>query len=366
MMSQQLTCSILGLGLIGGSLAKAIHERCPETKIKVYDIDLKTLQTATEEGVAAESFSALSPALCQCDYLFLCAPVSINLQNLEALVPFLSGNTLISDVGSVKMPIHQKIRQLGLEDRFIGGHPMTGSERFGYFNAHASLLENAYYVLTPEKKVSPKRVNAFQEFIQKTGAIPYLLNVEEHDRATAAISHVPHLLASSLVNLVKDEDDAQATLKTLAAGGFKDITRIASSSAGLWQQICLENREPILHFLTRYIDQLTGLREKLSENDSRFLYDFFEEARVYRESFPNTGSGPLQKQYVLHLDIPDKTGAIANVAALLASHSISIKNMGIVHHREYQEGALRMELYSASEYEKAVVILKKYGYAVHQ
>lgn len=366
MMSQPLTCSILGLGLIGGSLAKAIRERHPEVTIKVYDIDARALQSAREEGVATESFSTLSADLCRCDYLFLCAPVSINLQNLEAMVPFLTKNTLISDVGSVKGPIHQKICQLGLESSFIGGHPMTGSERFGYLNSHASLLENAYYVLTPAKGVPQEKVEAFRKFIRGTGAIPYLLDVESHDRATAAISHVPHLIASSLVNLVQEEEDEQATLKALAAGGFKDITRIASSSAGLWQQICLENREPILYFLTRYINQLTGLKEKLLENNSQYLYNFFEKARSYRESFQDTGSGPLQKQYVLNLDIPDKTGAIATVATLLASHAISIKNMGIVHNREYQEGALRMELYSASEYEKAITILTKYGYAVHQ
>ncbi|MBQ9991719.1 MAG: prephenate dehydrogenase [Lachnospiraceae bacterium] len=364
-MNKAFTCSFLGLGLIGGSLARAIRERIPGTLIKAYDVDTHALELAVSEGVVNESFSEISPLLCDCDYLFLCAPVQINLKHLELLPPLLTDRTLISDVGSVKGGIHKKICELGLEDRFIGGHPMTGSERYGYANSHASLLENAYYVLTPTESVSSERVKQFHDFVKQTGAIPYLLEVGRHDRATAAISHLPHLVASSLVNLVKEGDDEETTLKTLAAGGFKDITRIASSSAGLWQQICIENREPILDFLSLYIEHLSNLRLKLEKNDSSYLYDFFEEARIYRESFMDSRSGPLMKQYVLNLDIPDKTGAIATVATLLASHAISIKNMGIVHNREFQEGALRMELYSASEYEKAIDILSKFGYSIH-
>ncbi len=365
-MKKSITCSFIGLGLIGGSLAKAIRERNPETLIKAYDPDEAALYQAVQEGVVTKSYSHIGQGLCQCDYLFLCAPVSVNLQTLEALPPFLSAHTLLSDVGSVKASIHKKVQELGLEDRFIGGHPMTGSERYGYPNSHSSLLENAYYILTPEKAVPAKQVEDFIQFIQRTGAIPYPLEVERHDQATAAISHLPHLIAASLVNLIKEGDDEQTTLKTLAAGGFKDITRIASSSPGLWQQICLENKKPIADLLSLYIRRLQELNEQLQKDNEEYLFHFFEEARNHRDSFLDSRSGPLLKQYVLNLDIPDKTGAIATVATLLASHSISIKNMGIVHNREYQEGALRMELYSEAEYEKAIELLEKFGYAVHR
>ena len=365
-MEAPFICSFIGLGLIGGSLAKAIRERHPQIIIKAFDTDQAALKLAVQENIVTEGFSSVCGDLCRCDYLFLCAPVSVNLQPLEILPPLLEKHTLLSDVGSVKGSIHKKIRKLGLENRFIGGHPMTGSERYGYANSHSSLLENAYYILTPEEEVPVNQVETFCRFIQDTGAIPYLLEVTQHDQATAAISHLPHLIASSLVNLVKEKDDEQTTLKTLAAGGFKDITRIASSSAGLWQQICMENKEPILEFLTLYIKRLQELSIKLKEADHDYLFHFFDEARSYRESFMDTRSGPLMKQYVLNLDIPDKTGAIATVATLLASHSISIKNMGIIHNREYQEGALRMELYSLPEYEKAVELLEKFGYSVHR
>ena len=365
-MNKQICCGFLGLGLIGGSVAKALKERNPSIKIKVFDTDKNTLYMALAEKTADEIFTSLNRQFCQCDYLFLCAPVSVNLQNLEKIAPILPSHCLISDVGSVKEPIHKKVRELGLQAQFIGGHPMAGSERFGFLNSNAALLENAYYVLTPEPEVSPTQINSFYELIKSTGALPYVLDVKRHDQATAAISHLPHLIASSLVNLVKEGDDEHATFKTLAAGGFKDITRIASSSPSLWQQICMENQENILEFLTLYIQRLTELKEQLFTANTDFLYNFFANARDYRDSFMTTRSGPLMKQYVLTLDIPDKTGALAQVVALLASHSISIKNIGIVHNREYQEGVLRMEFYHPTEYEKALVILHQEGYSVHQ
>lgn len=365
MMKKNLTCSFLGLGLIGGSLAKAIRQFLPDTLIKACDTDEAALQAAVRDGVVEEAFSSPDTSFCDCDYLFLCAPVSVNLESLKTLIPLLSPKTILTDVGSVKGPIQKRIEQLGLENRFIGGHPMTGSERYGYTNSNASLLENAYYILTPSPAVKEEDAKALSLLIQTIGAIPYILDASSHDLTTAAISHLPHLVASALVNLVKEGDDEQETFKTLAAGGFKDITRIASASSALWQQITLENRENILVFLDRYIHQLTLLKKDLEATDTDRMYTFFETARLYRDSFADSRSGPLMKQYLIHLDIPDKTGAIAAIAGLLASHSISIKNMGITHNREYQEGSLRMELYTQAEHEKAISVLTGSGYRLH-
>lgn len=362
----QTTCSFIGLGLIGGSVAKALKSRNENIFIKVYDTDSKSMELAFREKNADTIYSVITEEFCQCDYLFLCAPVSVNLQILELIAPMLPKNCILTDVGSVKNPIHEKIHQLQLQSQFIGGHPMTGSERVGYLNSNASLLENAYYVLTPEPEVCEEKVNEFHNLIQSTGALPLLLNVKRHDETTAAISHLPHLIASSLVNLVKHNDDSNSTFRTLAAGGFKDITRIASASPKLWQQITLENNENILAFLSTYIDDLTELKKQLTAQNKEYLYDFFETARAYRDSFTDTRSGPFIKQFVLTVDIPDKKGALADVVNLLADNDISIKNIGIVHNREYQEGALRMEFYSMKEYKNAIFLLVENDYSVHK
>lgn len=365
-MKQQITCSFLGLGLIGGSVARALKLRNNNIYIKVYDTDSKAMELALNEKVADETYSSISEELCGCDYLFLCAPVSINLKNLETISGFITKDCILTDVGSVKGAIHEKIRNLNLQNQFIGGHPMTGSERVGFLNSSAALLENAYYVLTPEPEVSEEKINKFYELIQNTGALPFLLNVKRHDETTAAISHLPHLIASSLVNLVKNNDDTNATFKTLAAGGFKDITRIASASPALWQQIILENNSNILEFLSTYINDLTELKNQLSVGNEEYLYHFFETAQQYRDSFIDTRSGPFIKHFVLTVDIPDKSGALADVVNLLASHDISIKNIGIVHNREYQEGVLRMEFYSLKEYEDAIIFLQRNNYSIHK
>ena len=364
-MKSPIICSFLGLGLIGGSVAKALKLHNNHIYIKVYDTDSKAMELALNEKIADETYSSITEDLCQCDYLFLCAPVSINLENLELVSKLINKNCILTDVGSVKGAIHTKVRSLNLQFQFIGGHPMTGSERVGFQNSNAALLENAYYVLTPEPEVPEEKVTAFHELIQSTGALSYLLNVKRHDETTAAISHLPHLIASSLVNLVKNNDDTNATFKTLAAGGFKDITRIASASPALWQQITLENDRNILEFLSAYIEDLTELKTQLSTGNKEYLYHFFETAREYRDSFIDTRSGPFIKQFVLTVDIPDKSGALADVVNLLANHNISIKNIGIVHNREYQEGVLRMEFYSLKEYEDAVILLKENNYSIH-
>ena len=362
----QTTCSFIGLGLIGGSVAKALKSHNENIIIKVYDTDSKSLELAFREKTADMVYSFINEEFCQCDYLFLCAPVSINLQILEIIAPMLPKDCILTDVGSVKNPIHEKIHQLQLQSQFIGGHPMTGSERVGYLNSSASLLENAYYVLTPEPDVCESKVDAFHELIKSTGALPLLLNVKRHDETTAAISHLPHLIASSLVNLVKHSDDSNDTFKTLAAGGFKDITRIASANPKLWQQITLENHQNILGFLSTYIDNLTELKEQLTIGNQEYIYKFFETARDYRDSFTNARSGPFIQQFVLTVDIPDKKGALADVVNLLANNDISIKNIGIVHNREYQEGALRMEFYSMKEYKNAIFLLVENNYSVHK
>lgn len=364
-MKQSITCTFIGLGLIGGSVAKALKQYNPSIIIKVFDTDLHAMEQAVQKKIADKTYTIINEELCQCDYLFLCAPVSVNLKNLQTISTLISKDCIITDVGSVKTSIHETIRTLNLQSQFIGGHPMTGSERVGFLNSNAGLLENAFYVLTPEPEVAETKVIAFYELIQNIGALPYLLNVKRHDETTAAISHLPHLIASSLVNLVKNNDDKHATFRTLAAGGFKDITRIASASPDLWQQITLDNQENILDFLTSYIHSLEELKNEISGKNKNYIYDFFDSARQYRDSFTDTRSGPYIKQFVLTVDIPDKSGALANVVNLLAKQNISIKNIGIVHNREYQEGVLRMEFYSLKEYEEAMILLTANHYHTH-
>ena len=360
-----LTCGFIGLGLIGGSIAKAIRLAVPNAHIIAYDTNSASLALAQSEQIVDEICPVIDSTFSVCDYVFLCAPVSHNNDNLLLLKDHLSPHTVLTDVGSVKTGIHRQAEALGLKDRFIGGHPMTGSERFGYPNSDAALLENAYYILTPSDTVPEKALSDYRDLVEALGAIPLVLSYEEHDYVTAAISHVPHVIAASLVNLVRDSDSKEGVMKMIAAGGFKDITRIASSSPDMWQQICLTNTENISKLLKSYIQSLTDISVCLDDRAEDALYDFFNSARDYRESFIDASSGPIKAEYVFTVDIADKPGAIAAIASLLALHDVSIKNIGINHNREFAEGALRIEFYDKKTIEHAIEIMTEHGYKLH-
>lgn len=360
----ELTCGFIGLGLIGGSIARALKETGDDIRIIAYDINKESLELALQEGVADSITLAIDESFSSCDFLFLCAPVSCNDENLSALKKVLSPDCILTDVGSVKTDIHRHVKEAGLSAQFIGGHPMAGSERFGYANSKAMLLRNAYYILTPSPETNPDKLAVYQELVKEMGAIPLVLSYEEHDFITAAVSHLPHVIASTLVNLVRISDSPEGTMKQIAAGGFKDITRIASSSPTMWQQICLSNGENIAGLLQRYIDALIQAKTAIENKDEAALYELFDTARIYRDSFINSSSGPIKRDYDLTVDIADKPGALAAIVSLLAEHGISIKNIGITHNREAAEGSMRMEFYEENDMQKTKALLQEKLYEI--
>ena len=279
----------IGLGLIGGSIAKAIRQFVPDAEIVAFDKNKEALALATQESVIDVAVSSIDENFKNCEYLFLCAPVSYNTAYLKQLSGYLDEDCILTDVGSVKSDIHREARRLGLNGYFIGGHPMAGSEKSGYANSKAMLIENAYYVLTPSPGIPQEKINRFSKFVEQLRAIPVVMEPEEHDYVTGAISHLPHLIAASLVNFVRDHDTRTELMKNLAAGGFKDITRIASSSPTMWQHICVKNRENISQILGYYIQDLTQVKELVDQADEQGIYNLFDTSRNYRNSFPSPG-----------------------------------------------------------------------------
>lgn len=364
-MKSDFICGFIGLGLIGGSIAKALRQFHPNCRILAYDINQNALKSAVKDGVVDLALSSAGWELKDCNYIFLCAPVSENDQNLLKLKEYLSPDCLLTDVGSVKTNIHKHIEKIGLKNQFIGGHPMAGSERTGYINSKALLLENAYYILTPCPEVPASMVSDFRKLIGSLGAIPLILDCQQHDYITAAVSHLPHVIAASLVNLIHQSDSDEGTMKQIAAGGFKDITRIASSSPLMWQQICLSNGENICRLLENYIQSLMQIRQQIQEAQPDALYAFFDDARTYRDSFIEASSGPIKKSFSLRIEIADEPGALAAIATILALNQISIKNIGIVHNREQEDGVLRVEFYEEESIQKSADILRSKGYTVY-
>ena len=233
------TIAFIGLGLIGGSIARGIKRANPDTTIMAYMRTRSRLEQAKADGIVDVILDGIGEELRQCDLIFLCTPVEYNAQYLSSIRPYLKPGALLTDVGSTKTDIHEAVTRLGMEQVFVGGHPMAGSEKTGYENSTDHLLENAYYIITPTAASSDQDVERLVDVANTIGSIPIVLDYHYHDQVTAAISHLPHIVASSLVNLVKDSDGKDGMMKRLAAGGFKDITRIASSSPEMWEQICM-------------------------------------------------------------------------------------------------------------------------------
>ena len=358
------TIGFIGLGLIGGSIAKKIRKFHPDYHILAYAKHKETLAAALNCNAIDAVLEEKDERYHTCDYIFLCAPVEYNIEYLKYLKNVISDDCIITDAGSVKGPIHKAVEELGMDHCFIGGHPMAGSEQSGFEHSSDHLLENAYYILTPGGQVPLEKLTEFSELIDSLGSIPMVLTAEEHDFITAGVSHLPHIIASSLVNLINKLDNEAEYMKTIAAGGFRDITRIASSSPVMWEQICIENHENISSVLDEYIRMLIQIRCSIDNQEASYLYDMFARSRDYRDSIDASSSGLINKTYMLYID--DEAGGIATIATILAMEGISIKNIGIIHNREFEQGVLKIEFYEQNALEKGCALLKRRNYIVYE
>lgn len=363
----EIEIGFIGLGLIGGSLAKVWKSTLDSCKICVYS-HLKTpekaILKAKEDGVADKVVYDIDD-LSDCDIIVLSAPVTANLEYLKKLKNIVKKSAIITDVGSVKGEIVRESEHLNISDTFIGGHPMAGSEKSTYLNADENLFENSYYILTPTDKTNIEKLDILKKLIEKAKAIPIIIDYKRHDEVVAAISHLPHIVATSLVGVVSTENDANNLISILAAGGFRDITRIASSSPTMWRDVSISNKDAIQKILGKYIEKLKEVCKKLDENEDDWLLTFFEDSKEYRDSIPLKKSNMSLTHEIL-LYIPDESGAIAILTSILASKNINIKNIGITHNREYYDGVLRIEFYDNKSKEEGLKAIKERNYKVFE
>lgn len=281
------TIGFIGLGLIGGSIARCIKAQAPEHSIYVYNARhpyiKEGLKLALEEHTIDNIISDLND-FSACDIIFLCAPVMVNVSYLEKLKTIIKPDCILTDVGSVKKDIHDAVKRLDLESQFVGGHPMAGSEKIGYEYSSLDMLTDAYYLITPTSKTPDSMVQTLKEIACYCHCRTMILEAGQHDDATAAISHVPHVIAANLVNMVAKHDNLEQHMRHLMAGGFKSTTRIASSSPQMWQNICLSNTDCILKYLDSYQESLAEFKEILINKDEEKIMEFFSNAKEYRDS----------------------------------------------------------------------------------
>ena len=317
---------VVGIGLIGGSIALAL--RADGWFVLGRDPDERTLATAIDTGVIDEI--APDGALHDVEITFVATPVGAIAAEVERSLQDTGG--LVTDAGSVK----SGLVPLMVEPRFIGGHPMAGSELEGVAGARADLFEGRTWVLTPVATTDNDALAAVRSVISHFGADAVFLPPDRHDSMVAVVSHVPHLTAASLMALADSASAEHRGLLRLAAGGFRDMTRIAAGSPSIWPDICTENSTAIVAELDALIESLVTTRRFVADGDREALLQILERARIARPARFATADELVE----IRVPIPDEKGALARITTLAAELDVSIVDIEIAHSLEGQDGVL--------------------------
>jgi prephenate dehydrogenase len=284
--------TIIGVGLIGGSLARALREVRYVREVVGYGRSLGNLQQAVELGVIDRAAVSVADAVHGADMIVLAVPVGTMPEILQTFAPVLPERAVITDVGSVKVAVIDAARK-ALAARFahfVPGHPIAGTEQSGVAASQPDLFSGRRVILTPEPETDMAAVARVQAMWTVAGAEVVTLSALEHDRLLAASSHLPHLLAYALVDMLVRRDDHRAVFDC-AAGGFRDFTRIAASDPVMWRDICLANRAALLEVLRQYRDDLGGLSKAIERGDGQFLLDTFTRAKHGRDALNKKFNG---------------------------------------------------------------------------
>jgi len=347
----QKTVLIVGLGLIGSSIALGIRRGNPELKIIGYNRRQEPREIAVSEGIVDLAFGNFQEAAEQADIIFLCVPIKQTIEMLASLASFsLRADVLVTDAGSTKLAIVRAAE--GLPFKFVGGHPMAGSHKSGVLAADVNLFENAYYVFTEK---SPELENLLRGLHAKY----IVMAAEEHDAVTSQVSHFPHVLASSLVQQSDSFAVGHPLVKNLAAGGFRDMTRIAESDSAMWVSILLSNPAAILARLEDFKGQLDLIGQKIANRDEEGIRNFFEKGKQIRQAMEihQGNRGAIPNFYDLFISVPDKKGVILRVLALL--QDISITNIKINEdNREDIHGQLQVSFKNETDLLRARKIIE--------
>jgi prephenate dehydrogenase len=360
--------AVLGIGLIGGSLALGLKERTNSYVIG-FDISEQDLQFAKAIGAIDEGTTELEEAVKDADVVIIALPVGKIKQAIEELSRLpLKDNCIVTDVGSTKAEIvrsGQKLSERGIV--FIGGHPMAGSHQSGIKAARSLLFENAYYVLTPEPHTSLAAVQKLSRLLTlATKAELVIMDPVHHDRIVGAISHLPHIIAAGLVNMVGDYNEDNEWFHRLAAGGFRDLTRIGASHPIMWRDVLLTNRNELIKLMDDWLDQMEGVRSAIIEKDPDRIERFFTRSKAIRGGLPDRRKGILERRYTLYIDVPDRPGIIGKVATLLGEKQINISNLEVMENREEIPGVLKLTFKKEMHYRNAVKALRAADYLVFE
>ena len=352
--------TIVGLGLMGGSLAKALKARKYGGRIIAVDPDERQIELALGEGWIDSGHRCLDNIAIAGGLVIVAAPLGAYELIFTQLYRLIAHrDILVSDVGSVKGYACDLAERCMPRVAFIGGHPMAGSEKAGLWAASAHLFENAYYFLTPCQSATATQVTALRGLVEFIGAAPVLLTPDKHDSIVARISHVPHCLATALAGTLADEGIVDAAF---AGGGFRDTTRIAAGQPELWQDILLGNRAEVLVALDRLTRDVMIMRDVIERADGQQLRALLARGKFVRDGLPKHSRDYLPDIYNIYISVVDRPGIIADLTNLIGSRRLSISEIEIMHARQDVLGAIRIGFATRHEACSAKEIIESHGY----
>lgn len=358
--------AILGVGLIGGSLALCFKGK-PDLHVVGHSNNPASVDKYIQREVVDEATTSLEQAVDGADFIFVCVPVGMLDSYLQKLNQMqLKPGCIVTDVGSTKGSIMALAESMDWgEACFIGGHPMAGSERSGVEAASTYLYENAFYVLTPTMRTPADAYERLETLLKHTRAQLVKMDPQEHDDIVGAVSHLPHMVAVVLVNQVCSYNKRDTMYSRLAAGGFRDITRIASSDPVVWRDILLNNRSVMLRLLKDWNVEIEQFIQMLESGDGAGIMRAFETAGEFRSGLPERRKGVITSMYDIYVDVPDHPGVVGQIATLLGSRQINLSNIQIYESRLDVPGILRLSFRNQEAQDQALIVLKELDYSVH-
>ena len=355
--------ALLGTGLIGGSIGLALKSLDDVTEIVAYDLDPAVRARAVERGAATMAAESPAEAVAEADVVFVAAPVSVIPGLIVESSASLKTGAVVTDVGSTKSRLVLEVAK-SIPDgvSFIGGHPMAGTEEEGIEAADAGLLEGCWWILTPTDRVDAAAYRTLHGLVSRMGARVMALDAARHDDLMAVISHLPHLTATTLMNLAAERGEEHAGLLSLAAGGFRDVTRVAASNPDIWLDICAENAEAISGVLREFAGRLLELSDLVESKSMPDLRERFTAAREARRNLPGKQvDGELVE---LLIPVPDRPAVLAEVTTSVGDLGVNIEDLQITHSEEGGRGTLRLLIIGRDAATKVQDALSSKGYDV--
>lgn len=359
------TIAIVGLGLIGGSLAAALRESHPDWEIVGINRSSEPLVYALNNDIVTRTTQSIEAGIADADLIFVATPVGMIIPMIERIAKACKPGAIVTDVGSTKAAIvFEAEKILGDNAHFVGGHPMAGSEKSGVEAARSDLFKNAFYILTPTDKTDTEALRKVHQIVSGLNAYVLALSPGEHDRTIAAISHVPHFTSACLVEVAQRYISKSKDLMQIAAGGFRDMTRIAAGNPGMWCDIAMANRTAISEGLMELASEISQTARDIEAGDAAAITDLLKRAQETRLNLPHVKAKDIKELYQVSIDVTDRPGVLSDVTVEVGKLGVNIENIEIIHSTEKMTGTLLLLIIGEESATRARDALQDRGYDV--